>query len=165
MFEATHDPSAVTIGLSGVQADQPSVKQAMTGMRYIHVATHGFFAPPEIRNALDFEDHRPAFRKRDGLSRKEVTTLYPGLLSGLMLAGVNDPPERDGSSGRLDSGAGLLTADEVVGMDLFGCELAVLSACETGVGRVTGGEGVLGLQRHLPRCRTQVRHCEPLAGR
>ena len=145
MFEATHDPSAVSIALSGVQADQPSVKQAMTGMRYIHVATHGFFAPPEIRDALDFEDRRPAFRKRDELSRKEATTLYPGLLSGLMLAGVNDPPE--GSSGRLDWSAGLLTADEVAGMDLVGCELAVLSACETAVGRVTGGEGVLGLQR------------------
>jgi CHAT domain-containing protein len=147
LFEATHDPSAVTIVLAGPRAARPRVKGAMPAMRYIHLATHGFFAPPEIRAALDFEDRRPAIRSPGGLTRKDVTTLYPGLLSGLMLAGVNDPQESEGSPGRLDWAAGLLTAEEVAGMDLSDCELAVLSACETGVGRVAGGEGVLGLHR------------------
>ena len=55
-------------------------------------------------------------------------------------------------------GAGLMTAEEVSGLDLKGCELAVLSACETGLGRAAGGEGVLGLQRsfHRAGCRTVV---------
>jgi CHAT domain-containing protein len=60
----------------------------------------------------------------------------PLLRSGLALAGVNASPE-----------TGTLTAAEVAALDLSGCELAVLSACQTGLGSVLNGEGVLGLQR------------------
>jgi CHAT domain-containing protein len=60
----------------------------------------------------------------------------PQLLSGLVLAMANPRPEE-----------GVLTAEEVCSLDLRGCNLVVLSACETGLGRVAGGEGVLGLQR------------------
>lgn len=66
--------------------------------------------------------------------------LNPALLSGLAFAGANRPPE----SGKDD---GILTALEVSALDLSRVDTVVLSACETGLGEVAGGEGLLGLQR------------------
>ena len=67
------------------------------------------------------------------------------LRSGLALAGVNTwlragvPPA--------EAEDGLLTAEDVSGLDLLATELVVLSACETGLGMVHAGEGVFGLRR------------------
>lgn len=48
---------------------------------------------------------------------------------------------------RPDEEDGILTAEEIAALDLSGVEWAVLSACDTGVGEVKAGEGVLGLRR------------------
>jgi CHAT domain-containing protein len=126
-----------TVHLAGAEATEERIRQMAPGRRLIHLATHGFFATGEVRSALAAEPDGGellggAATVRDGIN--------PMLLSGVVLAGANSP-EGDG----LDDG--VLTAEEVVGLDLRGAELVTLSACETGLGEVEQGEGVMGLRR------------------
>jgi CHAT domain-containing protein/tetratricopeptide (TPR) repeat protein len=101
--------------------------------RYLHLATHAYFEPTP---PLPGEEKREANPSLDPF-RERTFVRNPMLLSGVVLAGANAAPDK-----------GVMTAEEVLGLDLRGCELAVLSACETGLGKeVAGGEGVLGLQR------------------
>src|SRR5262249_2558013 len=66
----------------------------------------------------------------------------PLLLSGLAFGGANRRNSAD------DSGNdGILTAEEVVSLDLSSVDLVVLSACNTALGVVRPSEGVLGLRR------------------
>lgn len=64
------------------------------------------------------------------------------ILSGLAFAGVN----HRGMAGP-DEEDGILTAEEILTLDLEDVEWAVLSACDTGLGTLHAGEGVLGLRR------------------
>jgi tetratricopeptide (TPR) repeat protein len=59
--------------------------------------------------------------------------------SGLAFAGLNG-----GGDGKDD---GFLTASEVMALDLRAVDLAVLSACDTALGRLQGHEGKFGLER------------------
>jgi CHAT domain-containing protein len=112
---------------------------AAADYRYLHFATHGFFADPAVRSVLAPSDKPELTMFRDEMQR-QVAGQHPGLLSGIVLAGANQPP----TEGRDD---GILTALEVGELDLQGVELVTLSACETGLGATAGGEGLLGLQR------------------
>jgi len=112
--------------------------------RILHIATHGFFLPDQKDDLNKEQFGLRAIGDRAG------RLLGPGLenpllRSGLALAGANTwlqekllPPEAED---------GILTAEDVSGMDLLDTDLVVLSACETGLGEVQVGEGVFGLRR------------------
>jgi CHAT domain-containing protein len=81
--------------------------------------------------------------------RQEVVGFNPGLLSGLALSGANRGARSSSpaTSASEDSDDGIITALEVAALDLHNVDLVTLSACETGLGQSTGGEGMIGLQR------------------
>lgn len=126
-------------GLTTLHKAEPSkarFAQESSRHLYLHLATHGFFSPPAQRSALAPDDAGSGPLVLRGLDDQLpwLAGQHPGLLSGLALAGANGED-------------GILTAEEVQTLDLRNVRLAVLSACETGLGEVAGGEGVLGLQR------------------
>jgi CHAT domain-containing protein/tetratricopeptide (TPR) repeat protein len=131
-FAAAFKKEAVR--LSGADATAGKVRGVLAKARYAHLATHGYFAPEVLKSALADAGGRASGERR------EAPGWHPLLLSGLAFAGANRTPR----PGEED---GILTALEVSEMDLTGLEVAVLSACETGLGKVAGGEGLLGMQR------------------
>ena len=84
----------------------------------------------------------------------DLFAVTPLLHSGLALAGASRQPQHF-TQGQEE---GILTAEEVEGLDLRGTELVVLSACDTGLGNIEQGQGVLGLQRafHAAGARTLI---------
>lgn len=131
-------PGAIV--LTQAAASESALKR-LAAPSVLHVATHGFFLP-------DQSQAEPGGGGGDargiGLGDKPraVRGENPLLRSGLALEGANRRQSADGNDG-------ILTALEAAGLDLWGTQLVVLSACETGVGEVRNGEGVYGLRRAL----------------
>jgi CHAT domain-containing protein len=127
------------------------LKSACHSPRILHLATHGFFLPDQEhdfnRESRGFSYNLDEFtRSNDGLGRLSGPMMEnPMLRSGLALAGANTWLKRGTAPEEAEDG--LLTAEDVTGLDLLATELVVLSACETGLGQVGLGEGVFGLRR------------------
>jgi len=126
--------------LTGARAGEAEFKARAPGRRFIHLATHGFFGAETCGSALRPTDSSSGGSRSGGATLRESPLLH----SGLALAGANQRERLLPDSEQED---GILTAEEIASLDLSGTEWVVLSGCETGVGRVQNGEGVLGLRR------------------
>jgi len=129
--------------LSGAAATESGLRERARGRRVLHLATHGFFlgamCGPSAGTSRGIGGVAPAGRKPPPAAVREE---YRPQLSGLALAGANNR-----AWAGLDDEDGILTDQEIASMDLRGVEWVVLSACETGLGEIRTGEGVLGLRR------------------
>lgn len=104
----------------------------------VHLATHGFFLKDQPRQS----ESGWLGDAGDRLFRQE----NPLLRSGLAFAGANTfLREHRVVADEMEDG--LLTAEDVAGLDRLDTDLVFLSACETGLGDVQVGEGVFGLRR------------------
>jgi CHAT domain-containing protein len=137
-LEATPEgaKSPLTV-LTGRAATKEAFRRAVRGQRLVHLATHG------LAVGHGCEVPRRAARGIGGLSLGErVDTGELDRLSGLVLAGVND---RAGAGrGELE---GIMTEVEILDLDLSSADWVVLSSCDSGLGTIEAGEGVVGLLR------------------
>ena len=144
--------------LTGEQATEQSLKQ-LSGHTptLLHIATHGFYwtesdiAKTSIADRLSFLATADSISGQGGGAGDADKALTR---SGLLFSGANHTllghPNR---GNRTDDG--VLTAREISLLDLRGLDLLVLSACQTGLGKVTG-DGVFGLQRGFKKAGAQT---------
>ena len=119
--------------LEGADATEARARKVLQGSRIVHFATHGLFLgdqcdvpAPDARGLKTIDTAQPVRAMQD--------------LSALVLSGANRPATDTEDDG-------LLTSEEIATLDLTGTDWAVLSACDTGIGKHVSGEGVFGLRR------------------
>ena len=131
--------SCVTVTMrTGTKGTEESFL-AMSGKApsILHVATHGFYYTADKAMEINYlKGYNDAM-----------------MLSGLIMSGGN----RAWTGQKIPKGVlgGVMTANEIAGMNLEGTNLLVLSACQTGLGVATP-EGLYGLQRAFKKAGVQT---------
>jgi CHAT domain-containing protein/tetratricopeptide (TPR) repeat protein len=126
------------VSLTKGNATAAKLTEALPKTRFAHLATHGEFQADELA----------AEKKREAEAR---ALWQEGLGQGLRRVGGKNPL---GFVSLALADDEVLTGLRIVDLQLENLKLVTLSACETGLGEYTGGEGVQGLQRafHLAGC-------------
>ena len=134
--------------MSDAAATEESFKQLSgSGLKVLHIGTHGFYETEE-----DLENANLSFYTSSNQNDEDRSLSC----SGLLFAGANsalDPHKAKNIPEGVDDG--ILTAKEISRLDFKGLDLVVLSACQTGLGEITG-EGVFGLQRGFKKAGAQT---------
>lgn len=138
---------------SGAEATETQLR-AIHSPRILHFSTHGFFLPETMGGPARFS-FLGFMTDSKGL-QQQVILKNPMYRSGIALAGAQVTLDawKRGETPPTDSD-GILTAEEVGGLDLHGTWLVVLSACDTGIGQSRSGEGIMGLRRGFAQAGTQ----------
>jgi CHAT domain-containing protein len=123
--------------VGGEDAGKGALTEAAPRATFVHLATHGYFAPETTTSTSDL----PA--ARDAFGAGAASGLSPLALCGLALSGANLPPDDLGRH------AGILTAEEILALDFSNCYLVTLSACDTSLGVRRAGQGYASLRAAL----------------
>jgi len=130
--------------LTGAECTSARVAAELPNASVAHFATHGFFDRDALKAERQrYQDFLVSWReKSDTLGRVGLGRKNPLAFTGLALANANQSPDA------------VWTGESIVNLPLEKLALVTLSACETGLGDLTGGEGVFGLTRafHLAGC-------------
>lgn len=125
-----------TVSFRQSQGTEEAFKSMSGGsIPILHIATHGFYLSEK-----DATRSNTALRLREDNDSHS----YPLKRCGLILSGGQHAWL--GEELPLGIEDGILTGEEIAGLDLSGTELVVLSACQTGLGDISR-DGVYGLQR------------------
>jgi CHAT domain-containing protein len=107
----------------------------------LHIATHGFAFEDATGNSASIDEN--------SIRYKFSNNTNPMKRCGLIFAGGNWAwiGSDEFTKRNPEAEDGILTAAQVALLNLKKTKLVVLSACETGLGKIEGGEGVFGLKR------------------
>jgi CHAT domain-containing protein len=162
--------------LVGAEATEAAFKHEAPGRQVIHLATHGVVledtcAAPAGAGTRGMGGVEPVAAAPRRPARRAASTApapvprlgatpWLGRQVWLALAGANRP-----AAEARDENEGLLTAEEIVTLDLGGTAWVVLSACHSGVAPAWAREGVLGMRRafHLAGARAVIASQWPVA--
>ncbi|CAN5371830.1 CHAT domain-containing protein [soil metagenome] len=109
----------------GKAASESNFRNKINSPSILHIATHGFFS----ESVVYLNEHA-----------KDDYMFHSGIILASGVQGISN------AANSFDSD-GIITAYDVMNMDLSSTSLVVISACETGLGRIENSEGVYGLQR------------------
>ena len=139
--------------VSGEKATEESFK-SMSGVRkgIVHIATHGFYWNQKEVEDQTIEKNKMPFIYQLGIKSQRNMEDRALTRTGLLMAGANNILRGNEIPQNIDDG--ILTAKEIANLDFSNLDLAVLSACQTGMGDITS-EGVFGLQRGFKKAGTQ----------
>ena len=118
---------------------------ALEHPRVLHLAAHGSYLPAPatpVSRPGSAEGSNSWHRWEDQCSAP-LSSLDQALIRAVLVFSPQTESHDDPAAGRL------LTALELSSLNLVACRLAVLSACQTGVGQPEPGAGVLGFQYAL----------------